>query len=62
MGKRLAMISDKLTPGIIAVAVLLLISVVLGFGVAGALRLWHKYKPLKEADVKTEKRPLGLDR
>ena len=55
------MISDKLTLGIIAVAVLLLISVVLGFGVAGALRLWHKYKPVKEADVRNEKRPLGLD-
>ena len=55
------MISDKLTLGVIAVAVLLLVSVVLGFGVAGALRLWHKYKPLKEADVENEKRPLGLD-
>ena len=55
------MISDKLTLGIIAVAVLLLISVVLGFGIAAALRLWHKHKPLKEADVQNEKRPLGLD-
>jgi hypothetical protein len=55
------MISDKLTLGITAVAALLLISVVLGFGVAGALRLWHKYKPVKEEDVKNEKRPLGLE-
>ena len=55
------MISDKLTLGILAVIALLLVSVVLGFGVAGALRLWHKHKPLKEEDVKNEKRPLGLD-
>jgi hypothetical protein len=55
------MISDKLTLGIAAVAVLLLISVVLGFGIAAVLWLWHKYKPLKEADLKNEKRPLGLD-
>ena len=54
------MITDKLTLGIIAVAVLLLISVVLGFGIAGALRLWHKYKPVKEADVHDDKHPLGL--
>jgi hypothetical protein len=56
------MISDKLTLGILAVGVLLLISVVLGFGIAGVLRLWHKYKPVQEADVKNENRPLGLDR
>jgi len=56
------MITDKLTLGIIAVAVLLLISVVVGFGVAGLLRLWHKYKPVKEADVHNHKHPLGLDR
>jgi hypothetical protein len=55
------MISDKLTLGILAVVVLLLVSVVLGFGIAGLLRLWHRYKPVKEADVKNEKRPLGLD-
>ena len=55
------MISDKLTLGIIAVAVLLLISVVLGFGIAAILRLWHKYKPVKEADVQNDKRPLGLE-
>jgi hypothetical protein len=55
------MISDKLTLGVLAVVVLLLISVVLGFGIAAVLRLWHKYKPVKEADVKNEKRPLGLE-
>ena len=55
------MIADKLTLGIVAVAVLLLISVVLGFGIAAILRLWHKYKPVKEADVQNDKRPLGLE-
>ena len=58
----LVMITDKLTLGIIAVAVLLLISVVLGFGIAAILRLWHKHKPLKESDVHDDKHPLGLDR
>ena len=56
------MISDKLTAGIAAVAALLLISVVLGFGIAALLRLWHKYKPVKESDVHDDKHPLGLDR
>ncbi len=56
------MISDKLAAGIAAVAALLLISVVLGFGIAALLRLWHKYKPLKETDVHDDKHPLGLDR
>ena len=56
------MFSDKLVAGIAAVAVLLLISVVVGFGIAGALRLWHKYKPVKESDVHDDKHPLGLDR
>ena len=56
------MISDKLTLGILAVVVLLLVSVVLGFGIAALLRLWHKYKPVKEADVHDDKHPLGLDR
>jgi hypothetical protein len=56
------MISDKLVAGIAAVAVLLLISVVLGFGIAAILRLWHKYKPVKESDVHDDKHPLGLDR
>lgn len=56
------MISDKLVAGIAAVAVLLLISIVLGFGIAALLRLWHRHKPLKEADVHDDKHPLGLDR
>jgi len=55
------MITDKLVAGIAAVAVLLVISVFLGFGVAALLRLWHKYKPVKEADVHDDKHPLGLD-
>jgi hypothetical protein len=55
------MLADKLTLGILAVAALLLISVLLGFGVAGILRLWHKYKPVSEADVHNDKHPLGLD-
>ena len=55
------MISDKLVAGIAAVAVLLVISVFLGFGIAALLRLWHKYKPVKEADVPDDKHPLGLD-
>ena len=56
------MISDKLVAGIAAVAVLLVISVFLGFGVAALLRIYHKRKPLKEADVQDDKHPLGLDR
>ena len=55
------MISDKLTAGIAAVAALLLVSVVLGFGIAWILRLWHKYKPVKESEVHDDKHPLGLD-
>ena len=63
MGREsLAMISDKLVAGIAAVAVLLLVSAALGLGIAGVLRLWHKYKPVKEADVHDDKHPLGLDR
>jgi hypothetical protein len=56
------MISDKLAAGIAAVAVLLLLSVFLGFGIAAILRLWHKYKPVREAEVHDDKHPLGLDR
>ena len=37
-----------------------LISVLIGLGVAAILFLWHRYKPIKEADVEN-KRPLGLD-
>jgi cytosine/uracil/thiamine/allantoin permease len=36
-----------------------LISVAVGLIVAGGLHLWHKYRPVKEADV--DKRPLKLD-
>jgi len=61
MAESLVMISDKLTLGVLAVAALLLISVVLGLGIAAILRLWHQYKPVKEADVKNENRPLGLE-
>ena len=56
------MISDKLVSGIAAVAVLLVISVFLGFGIAAVLRIYHRRRPLKEADVHDEKHPLGLDR
>ena len=55
------MISDKLVAGIAAVAVLLVLSVFLGFGIAAILRLWHKYKPVEETDVHDDKHPLGLD-
>jgi hypothetical protein len=56
------MISDKLVEGIAAVAILLVISVFLGFGIAAVLRVWHKRRPLREADVHDDKHPLGLDR
>ena len=62
MRKRLAVISDRLVAGIAAVVVLLLLSVFLGFGIAALLRLYHKYKPVKEAEVHDDKHPLGLDR
>ena len=37
-----------------------IISVAIGLAVAGALFLWHRFRPLKEEDVEN-KRPLGLD-
>ena len=37
-----------------------LISVGIGLLVTGILRLWHKWKPVKEEDVHDNKRPLGL--
>ena len=61
-GESVAMISDKLVAGIAAVAVLLVISIFLGFGIAAILRMWHKRRPLKESDVHDNKHPLGLDR
>jgi hypothetical protein len=36
------------------------VSVLIGLAVAGILYLWHKYKPIKEEDVHSPKRPLGL--
>jgi cytosine/uracil/thiamine/allantoin permease len=36
------------------------VSVLLGLAIAGILYLWHKYKPVKEADVHDDKHPLGL--
>jgi hypothetical protein len=38
----------------------LLISIPIGLVAALVLHLWHKYKPVKEADV-DDKRPLKLD-
>ena len=38
----------------------LLTSAGIGILVAGALYLWHRFKPLKEEDV-DNKRPLGLE-
>ena len=37
------------------------VSVGIGVVVAGALYLWHKFRPIKEEDVENKK-PLGLDR
>jgi len=37
-----------------------LISVGIGLVVAGILRLWNKWRPVKEEDVHDNKRPLGL--
>jgi len=37
------------------------VSVLLGLGIAGILHLWHKYKPVKEAEVHDDKHPLGLE-
>jgi energy-coupling factor transporter transmembrane protein EcfT len=37
------------------------VSVLLGLAIAGILYLWHKYKPVKEADVHDNKHPLGLE-
>ncbi len=37
-----------------------LISVLIGLVIAGALTLWHRFRPIKEEDVQHPKRPLGL--
>jgi hypothetical protein len=44
---------------LLGVGIAILICVVIGIVVAGILRLWHKFKPLKEENVE-HKRPLGL--
>jgi MFS family permease len=36
-----------------------LISVLIGLVIAGGLTLWHRLRPIKDADVEN-KRPLGL--
>ena len=36
------------------------VSVIIGVVVAGGLYFWNKYKPIKEEDVQSPKRPLGL--
>ena len=46
--------------GLPAYRLLFVASVLVGLIVAGILFLWHKYRPVKEADV-NHKRPLGLD-
>lgn len=46
--------------GLPAYRLFFLVSVLIGVAVAGILFLWHKYKPLKEEDVHSPKRPLGL--
>jgi hypothetical protein len=38
-----------------------LISVLIGLVIAGGLALWHRLKPIKEADVHNTKKPLGLE-
>jgi hypothetical protein len=38
-----------------------LISVLIGLVIAGGLTLWHKLKPIEEADVHNNKKPLGLE-
>ena len=42
-----------------AYRVFFLISVLIGLVIAGGLTLWHKLRPIKDADVEN-KRPLGL--
>jgi hypothetical protein len=48
--------------GLPAYRLFFLVSVLLGLAIAGLLHLWHKHKPVKEADVHDDKHPLGLDR
>lgn len=44
-----------------AYRIFFLVSVGIGFIVAGILYLWRKYHPIREEDVDHTKRPLGLD-
>ena len=48
--------------GLPAYRLFFVVSVLLGLAIAGILHLWHKYKPVKEAEVHDDKHPLGLDR
>jgi len=48
--------------GLPAYRLFFVVSVLLGLVIAGILYLWHKYKPVKAADVHDDKHPLGLDR
>ena len=44
---------------LLGIGIAVFICVVIGIVVAAMLRLWHKFKPLKEDNVE-HKRPLGL--
>ena len=44
---------------LLGVGIAALICVVIGIVVAAILRLWHRFKPVKEGNVE-HKRPLGL--
>ena len=48
--------------GLPAYRLFFLVSVLLGVGIAGVLHLWHRYKPVRDADVHDHEHPLGLDR
>jgi hypothetical protein len=47
--------------GLPAYRLFFVVSVLLGLAVAGILYLWHKYRPVKEAEVQDDKHPLGLE-
>jgi hypothetical protein len=42
-----------------AYRIFFLISVLIGFVIAGGLTLWHRLRPIKDEDIEN-KRPLGL--
>ncbi len=62
--------SAGLVVAVVVVAILLimlpayrlffLISVFIGFVIAGGLTIWHRLRPIKEEEVE-KKRPLGLE-